>query len=253
VRRWSARGAPLLVAIPAAAVLLLGGQSTAAGQGSASAPDCRPLRAVFHAEQEWLRLAAKLAEHASPCAEYYVSIPPIVGDKTNFRPDQAWRIRANGPNFHALAEVHMNSWRHWVTDNNPTWYQAGVEARRRMAGAGFDVTLGDDWIVNEFSSGVRRGSRVARTEARDFVRGLYDGDGGPPTKGGVFDIGMGQGGGGPGATDLSLYKSQLEGWLEDGAFWEDMSRYVRDWSQELYGDVRNYAVTGGRLRYDATS
>jgi hypothetical protein len=58
---------------------------------------------------------------------------------------------------------------------------------------------------------------------------------------------MGQGGGGPGATDLSLYKSQLEGWLEDGAFWEDRSRYVRDWSQELYGDVRNYAVTGAPL------
>jgi hypothetical protein len=247
VSHWSARSAPLLAAVLAAAALFVGGQSSAAAQGSASAPDCRPLRAVFYAEQEWLRLAAKLAEHASPCAEYYVSIPPIVGDKTNFRPDQAWRIRANGPNFHALAEVHMNAWRHWVTDNNATWYQAGVEARRRMAAAGFDVTLGDDWIVNEFSSGVRRGNGVARTEARDLVHGLYDGDGGPPTKGGVFDIGMGQGGGGPGATDLSLYKSQLEGWLQDGAFWEDMSRYVSDWSQELYGDVRNYAVTGAPL------
>jgi hypothetical protein len=65
--------------------------------------------------------------------------------------------------------------------------------------------------------------RGARLRAPPLRRGW-----GPPTKGGVFDIGMGQGGGGPGATDLSLYKSQLEGWLEDGAFWEDMSRYVRD-------------------------
>jgi hypothetical protein len=210
-------------------------------------PDCRPLRAVFYAEQDWLRLATKLAEHASPCAEYYVSIPPIVGDKTNFRPDQAWRIRALGPNFHALAELQMNAWRGWVTTNNATWHEAGVEARRRMAVAGFDVTLGDDWIVNEFSSGVRRGSGVARTEARDFVHGLYDGDGGPPTKGGVFDIGMGQAGGGPGASDLSTYKTQLEGWLQDSAFWNDMSRYVSDWSQELYGDVRNYAVPGAPL------
>jgi hypothetical protein len=208
----------------------------------AATPDCRPLRAVFYGEQEWLRLATKLAEHESPCAEYYVSIPPIVGDKTNFRLDQAWRIRALGPNFHALAEVHMPAWRGWVTANNATWYEAGIEARRRMAAAGFDVTLGDDWIVNEFSSGVRRGLGAARTEVRDFVHGLHDGDGGPPTKGGVFDIGIDQPGSGPGASDLPTYKSQLEGWLQDSAFWNDMSSYVSDWSQELYGDVRNYAV-----------
>jgi hypothetical protein len=175
------------------------------------------------------------------------SIPPIVGDKTNFRRDQAWRIRANGPNFHALAEVQMNGWRGWVNDNNATWYDAGVEARRRMAAAGFDVTLGDDWVVNELSSGVRRGSGVARAEVRELVRGLYDGAGGPETKGGVLDIGIDQPGSGPGASDLPTYKSQLEGWLQDDPFWEDMSRYVNDWSQELYGDVRNYAVLGAPL------
>jgi hypothetical protein len=217
------------------------------GRAFAATDDCRPLRAVFYAASEWLRLATKLAANPSPCAEYYVSIPPIVGDKTNFRADQAWRIRALGPSLHALAEVHATAWRAWVTANSSSWYAAGVEARRRMAAKGFDVTLGDGWIVNEFSSAVRRGTGVARTEMRDFVHGLYDGDGGPPTKGGVFDIGVAQGGGGPGATDLSLYKSQLEGWLQDDAFWTDMSRYVSDWSQELYGDVRNYAVAGAPL------
>lgn len=213
----------------------------------AETDDCRPLRAVFYAASEWLRLATKLAANPSPCADYYVSIPPVVGDKTNFRADQAWRIRALGPTFHALAEVHVAAWRGWVTANNATWYAAGVEARRRMADKGFDVALGDGWIVNEFSSAVRRGIGVARAEMRDFVHGLYDGDGGPPTKGGVFDIGVGQGGGGPGATDISLYKSQFEDWLQDAPFWSDMSRYVSDWSQELYGDVRNYAVAGAPL------
>lgn len=203
---------------------------------------CRPLHAVFYAEQDWLRLSAKLAQHASHCAEYYISIPPVGSDKTYFRRDQAWRIRANGPNFHALAEVHMGAWRRWVTDNKATWYDAGVEARRRMAAAGLDVTLGDDWIVNELSSGVRRDSGVARAEVQELVRGLYDGDGGPPTKGGVLDIGIVQPG--IGASALSTYKSQLEGWLQDAPFWEDMSRYVSDWSQELYGDVRSYAVPG---------
>jgi hypothetical protein len=214
---------------------------------SAATPDCRPLRAVFYAPSDWLRLATKLAANASPCADYYISIPPLAADKTQFRLDQAWRIRALGPSFHALAEVHMPGWRAWVTSTGSTWYQAGVEARRRMAAAGYDVSLGDGWIVNEFSSGVRRGLGVARAEARDFVHGLYDGDGGPPTQGGVFDIGIGQGGGGPGATDLSLYKAQVEGWLQDGAFWSDMSSYVSDWSQEQYGDPLNYAVAGAPL------
>jgi hypothetical protein len=202
--------------------------------------DCRPLRAVFYAASDWLRLATKLAANASPCAQYYISIPPLAADKTKFRTDQAWRIRALGPSFHALAEVHVGGWRAWVKANNSTWYQAGVEARRRMAAAGFSVSLGDSWIVNEFSSAVRRGLGTARAEAREFVHGLYDGDGtSPATKGGVFDIGIGQG-----ALDLSVYKSQLEDWLQDDAFWSDMSRYVSDWSQELYGDPRNYAVAG---------
>ena len=52
---------------------------------------CRPLRAVFYAASDWLRLATKLAATGSPCAEYYVSVPPLVADKTTFRRDQAWR------------------------------------------------------------------------------------------------------------------------------------------------------------------
>jgi hypothetical protein len=108
-----------------------------------------------------------------------------------------------------------------------------------MSAAGFDITLGDAWIVNEFPSTVTSGVGPARVNMRNLVHGLYDGDGGPPTKGGVFDIGIGQG-----TRDLSTYKSQLEAWLQDAPFWSDMSRYVSDWSQELYGDPRNYDVAG---------
>src|SRR6266516_3320568 len=78
---------------------------------------------------------------------------------------------------------------------------------------------------------------------RDFVHGLHDGDGTlPVAKGGVFDIGIGQG-----LLEPSVYKSQLEDWLRDGAFWSDIDRYVSDWSQELYGDPRNYGVAGAPL------
>lgn len=67
---------------------------------------CKPLRATFYAGTDWLRLATKLAAKASPCATYSVSIPPLTTDKTQPRADQAWRIRALGPSFHALAEIN---------------------------------------------------------------------------------------------------------------------------------------------------
>src|SRR5207344_1222259 len=47
--------------------------------------DCRSLRAVFYTATDYLRLATKLAANASPCAEYYVSVPPLVADKTQPR------------------------------------------------------------------------------------------------------------------------------------------------------------------------
>jgi hypothetical protein len=75
---------------------------------------------------------------------------------------------------------------------------------------------------------------------RDFLDGLYDGDGTvPATQGAVFITGIGQG-----TTNLSVYKSRLQSWYEDNAFWTAMSRDVSDWSQEVYGDIRRYAVPG---------
>ena len=199
--------------------------------------ECRPLRGVFYAATDWLRLATKLAATASPCAEYYVSVPPIVGDKTNLRPGQAERIRALGPSFHALAEIHWTTWSRWVTDNGTTWYAAGVEARRRMAQAGFDVAAGDTWAVNEFPSSVRSNSGDARANARELVRGLYKGDGSRPARGVVFIVGLGQ----P-TRNVSVYQTNLQNWLADTAFWTDMSMFVSDWSQEVYGDYRRHAV-----------
>ena len=47
----------------------------------ASAADCAPLRAVFYAATDWLRLATSLAANASPCAQYLVSVPPLTADR----------------------------------------------------------------------------------------------------------------------------------------------------------------------------
>jgi hypothetical protein len=205
--------------------------------------DCRPLRVIFYAATDWRRLATRLAANASSCAQYYISVPPLAADKTQERSDEAWRIRALGSNFHALAEINMSAWGTWVTDTAGTWYQAGVNARQNMAAAGFDVSQGDTWAVNEFSAAVRQGSGTARADARNFVHGLFDGDGTLPTaQGVVWTVGMGQG-----TTYMTTYKTNLENWLQDSAFWTDMSAYVSDWSQEVYGDFRNYGVSGSSL------
>ena len=200
--------------------------------------DCS--RLVFYAATDWLRLATKLAANQAPCAQYYISIPPLAADKTTFRPDQPWRIRALGSNFHAVAEISYNGWGSWVAANSSTWYAAGVEARRRMAAQGFDISAGDTWVVNESSSAVRTGTGAARQNLRDLVRGLYDaGGGGPQVKGAVFVVGVGQS-----ALSLSTYQGTLQLWYADAPFWADMNAYVSDWSQEVYGDIRNYAVPG---------
>ena len=75
---------------------------------------------------------------------------------------------------------------------------------------------------------------------RAFPNGLYDGDGTlPAARGPVFIAGIGQA-----TTDLSLYQARLQDWYEDAGFWNDLSRFASDWSQEVYGDVRHYAVAG---------
>jgi hypothetical protein len=205
---------------------------------TAAIPHCRSADLVFYAARDWLRLAPKLAERASPCADYHISVPPLVSDKTNPRPNQAVRIRALGPRFHAMAEIHWATWQRWVLDTGRTWFDAGVEARRRMAAAGYDVARGDTWAVNEFPSSVRRNLGTAREDARAFVSGLYEGDG-HPAQGAVFVIGVMHG-----TKDASTYKATMKSWLADAPFWLDMQRTVRFWAQEVYGDARRWGVPG---------
>ena len=212
-----------------------------AGVQAVSTAACSPLRAVFYSPTDWRRLATKLAADLSPCAQYYVSVPPLAADKTTFRADEAWRIRALGPAFHALAEVNVTGWTSWVATTGNSWYAAGVEARRRMTAAGYDVGAGDTWALNELSSAVRQGTGNARANMRAFLNGLHDGEG-AATRGVVYIAGIGQGTG-----DLSLYQARLQDWYEDAAFWSDLSRFATDWSQEVYGDVRHYAAAGASL------
>jgi hypothetical protein len=202
---------------------------------AALAGSCRPARVIVYAQTDWLRVATELAANSSPCAQYYVSVPPLASDKTQARSGQAAQIRALGPQFHALDEVSYAGWSSWVAAGSGSWFDAGVTARQRMAAAGFDAAAGDGWLLNELSSAVRTGAGSARQNALDFMHGLAS-DG---VKGVVATAGISQA-----TPDLSQYKVNLQDWLEDGAFWAEAAGYVGDWAQEGYGDVRDYAVAG---------
>ncbi len=212
----------------------------AAPAGSSRSADCQAVRVVFYTSSDWQRLADGLAANPSPCAQYFITIAALAADKTQMRPSAAAHVRKLGSNFHALAEVNYTAWQNWVSSTGNTWYGAGLEIRRRMAAAGFDIAAGDTWAVNELSSAVRAGTGSARQNVRDLVRGLYEGDGSvAQAKGVVFVVGVGQTG-----VSFPTYKATLQSWLQDNNFWVDMSSYVSDFFQEVYGDVRTYAVSG---------
>jgi PKD repeat protein len=212
----------------------------------AAAAACIPTDVVFYAPTDWVRIAQKMRANMSSCANYFVSIPPIAADKTRPRgPVQPTLIRALGPNFHAVNEVNVTdstSWSTWVSSGKGNWYQAGVEARRRMedpAQGNFDIAAGDIWAVNEFTSAVRSGTGPSRQNMRNFVHGLYDGADGTPVKGIVWISNFGQG-----TTFFDTYRGNLKAWFRDQAFWADMSQYVRFVSPEVYGRVAAWAVPG---------
>jgi hypothetical protein len=196
---------------------------------------CRPARVVFYAQTDWLRLVTKLAAAPSPCAQYYVSVPPLVADKTQARSGQASQMRALGPQFHAVDEINYTAWSNWVAAGNGSWADAGAVARQRMAASGFDASAGDTWALNELSSAVRAGTGSARANAGAFLNALA-GDG---VKGIVFTAGVGQS-----TPDLSIYKANLQNWLQDSTFWNAIGNDTSDFAYETYGDARDYAVAG---------
>ena len=142
-----------------------------------------------------------------------------------------------------MYEFNVTGWRdRFVDAGKGTWYEAGVEWRRRMNTALFDPVGGDIWALNELGNATRTNTGPQRANMQEAVRGLYEGDGGPEVKGLVWPIGVGQS-----TSDTSVYKGQLEPWYADAGFWSSMSQYVRFFSQEVYGDVRRWAVPGSDL------
>jgi len=220
----------------------------AAGPSSAARTTvCRHADVVFYSTDS-VRLAQRLHANPSACADYYISVTPAA-DGISPRANVAPTIRANGS--HAMPELRLPGWAAWVATNGKTWFDAGVEARVRMQTAGFDVSKGDTWALNEVGSpsntklgvDVFTNAGTARADMREFVRGLYTGAAGmAPSPGLVFVADPLQM-----SSDLAQYKTQLQDWYADSAFWSDMSRYVRFWGQETYADARAWGVADSGL------
>lgn len=219
-----------------------GSSSSGEGEGCESTDEV-----LLWGGTQWQELAQAVAENASSCAEYYISVPPQDSDKTKLRPSGEFaRIRELAGNVHPVAEIRFASeagWREWAEAKEVSFYDAGVEARRRMAEAGLDVQAGEVWVLNELDADVRENVPGRRDEVLEFLRGLYEGgDDLPDARGAVFDLG-----GWAGDTDLEAYKASLEEWLQDGEFWGSLDDYVDFFAEEVYPSPQTWGVAGAPL------
>jgi hypothetical protein len=221
-------------------------------EAATAAPDisCPQTRAVFYTTDTQV-LAKTLAANPSDCADYYISISPTTAAPNAGEPRGGAAlatVHAQGPRFHALAELRPSQWTTYAAANG--WYAAGVKLHDDMLAAGYDPASGDTWAVNEagtpststFATDVFDGLNGERDDFRDFVRGLYTGTTGPVLPGLVFAANPPQL-----APDVSDYAQMLAGWYEDAPFWDDMQRYVSMWAQETYADARSWGVPGAPL------
>jgi hypothetical protein len=184
--------------------------------------------------------------HATPCLQYYVTIPPA-GDKTQarlFREGTKTRvadyIHSGGSNFHAVAEFN---WSAWSKKKKLSWFRRGQLFRRQADRYGYDT-----WAVNEFPSAVRS-APAKRAAAEAVVRGLYAGPGSVRKQGIVFITGFAQD---TPLAQMGTYKANLESLTADAAFWGVMNTTVRFWGQETYADCHVSCVPGMKPRDRAT-
>jgi len=201
--------------------------------------------AIFWTASDWPTLADAFAADPSPCADYYISIPPLAADKKRLRVLQDDVVRAHGARIHPVAEVTLGGvtgWANWVTGApGRTWFDAGVEFRNRMADAGYRFDLGETWFLNEFDRSTRLDQApYTRTAMRDLLRGLYDGGGTLAPATGIVEIGIVYTH--QNIPNVAQYKEDTKSWLEDATFWQDVGPRIRFLAKETYPDGRFWGV-----------
>lgn len=215
--------------------------------GTPTAPSCRfGVEAVFWAGADWVRLSRALSRalEADPwwCGAYSVSIPPLAAAKTQLRAPQDDIVRGLG--ITPLAEFNLlatTGWEDWIRDNAKTWFEAGVEFRRRMAAAGYDAdpAHGETWLLNELDyDAILDAER--RADIAELLAGLYYGDVGMQPLPGIvlLAISFRQ----QNIPDVAGYRNDLQGFLDDPLFWSAVDRYARWFGVQAYPDARLWGV-----------
>ena len=249
----------LVLALALALSLAVAGPAATEAAAVTDGECVRNVEVVIWTANRHRDLMRALAANPAPCTEYWISIPAEDGDKTMPRAAAVYRqIRNLGPNFHPLAEVVLagTGWARWVAAGNGTWYEAGVEMRRRITF--LEPDLGETWLLNEFDRTTRvdgartqaeidRGLTVPYTRAamKELVRGLYEGAPGMEPLPGAVEIGVAFGH--QNLPDVPGYKAQLKPYLQDADFWSFMRGKVRWLLHEAYADTRNHGVPGSTL------
>lgn len=241
-----------LLAVVASGSALARDGATSARSQPASCP-MHP-QVVFWTSTDWELLGEELKAQQSPCADYYISIPPLSNDKTSLRAPQDDVIRALGPRFHPLAEVtlgNVTGWAAWVAGApERTWFDAGVEFRRRMVAAGYRPELGETWLLNEIDrSTIRDQPPYTRAAMKDLLRGLYEGDGTGPKLPGIVEVGIAYTH--QNIPDIETYRSEWKSWLQDSDFWTSVAPAISMLAKEVYPDARFWGVSGTTLNQRA--
>lgn len=198
-------------------------------------------------------LAQQLGATPAASADYWISVAPYTAGvnlgKPKFLPAGAV-VHAQGPRFHALAEIRLAPWCSRL-DTASDAYATGQLLHDWMLVEGFDPAR-DAWAINE--AGVPSNDACAqslftdsnaRRNFQELVHGLYDGaSGDAPIAGAIFAANPAQL---AAPVDVAAYGHALATWYTDTPFWQDMSRYVRFWAQETYPDSRAWGVAGTSL------
>jgi len=235
---------PLALALAAFAA---GGGPTARADTPSTHTD-----AVFYTTDSQA-LAQQLGATPAASADYWISVAPYTAGvnlgKPKFLPAGAV-VHAQGPRFHALAEIRLAPWCSRL-DTPADAYATGQRLHDWMLVEGFDPVR-DAWAINE--AGVPSGDACAqslftdlnaRRGFQEFVHGLHDGTAGDvPIAGVVFAATPAQL---AASADIASYGQDLGTWYADAPFWQDMNRYVRFWAQETYADSRAWGVDGTSL------
>ncbi|HEU5061022.1 MAG TPA: hypothetical protein VFU21_31040 [Kofleriaceae bacterium] len=205
----------------------------------------RPSEVVIWGTRNFHEILGAIEANRSPCSTFWVALPPVTdssGRKTMPRQgdvlDRIHDLQDRGVKIRAMAEFHWTSWAGWVQATGRSWYDAGVEFRRRMDEAGYDATAGDTWVVDELPSTVRSNTDGGRGKAMAAVRGLYEGAT-PNIRGAVLVVGMSIQ-----MTYFPEYRQVLENWLCDAPFWVAMDKHVRFFAQETYASPSRVCVAG---------